>query len=1241
MRTPSWAALGGTLALLLVSLLVPSAASAARGHQFKETFGTPCTELVCGPEELKEPSAVAVNEATGEVYVLDQGNARVERFDGATGAFLGSFNGSGSFEPDPGVTEPTAPAEAGPLSYLGGAQNVQVSGIAVDNSCSLEGLTGIACEEADPSNEDVYVVDPGHNVVDKFRSNGEYLGQITEAAGETLAGLGGATVDSSGSLWISEERNVGGFNNGAFYRFSSALTNPYAGEQVARPSSSDFFGPGFSVDSEGNFYARAKGIQGRTGYLVEKLGSTGNQLIAELDPEDSSGIAVDLKTDNSFLDNLTTVAVFTSAGSELERLGKEAGADHLTEGAGLAADATFETIYVADSGAGRVVVFGPQQPKAPEVSSEGVLNISSSAATLEAELNPRSETGEGETSYRFQYGPCAGALSTCAASPFPFETATGQLAPDFEIHRVSALLAGLQPRTLYHYRLFAENGQGETTGPEKTFTTQPTGGSILLPDSRQWQLVSPPDKLGALIEPMVETGIIQAAADGRAISYIANAATEPQPQGTGASGGVQILSTRAQDSWLSQDLATPHDVAIGPPGQKEYRAFSEDLAYSFVNPFGRFTPSISAEATGQTAFRRTDFLDGDPGRQCRATSMPCYTPLVTAAPGVANVPEGTPFGQQTIGALACPFGSETCGPEFVEASPDGSHVILKSTVALTAAAIPYEEGKIGSLYEWDAAAPPAQQLRLVSVLPGAGEQPAAQPYLGWVGRHLRDTVSADGSRVIFSEGGVPSHGEGSEHLFLRDTERGKTIQLDAGEGCPACESGGARYELASVDDSRVLFTDVRHLTADSGAEETSPGGGKADLYQCQIAETGGSGSLGCDLTDLTPETATGESADILGAAIGASEDASSVYFVANGVLASNVSQGQHAEPGDCVTGTPNDHASCNLYLSRDGQITFIAALSGFDENDWSNGLAELPAHVSPDGTWLAFMSQRPLTGYDNRDLATGKPAAEVYLYSAAADHLVCASCDPTGARPRAVEYANLTFGRGGLVGGPRASWPFTGLVAANLTGWEGDEELGQVTHHQPRYLSDSGRLFFNTVNALVPQDANGTQDVYQYEPPAVGDCTTSSSTFGERSGGCVSLISSGTSAQESAFLDASESGGDVFFLTSARLSPLDVDSARDVYDAHVCTGSVPCLPEPPPSPPACSGDACQQPAVPPTDQTPGSLSFNGAGNVTECPKGKVKQKGRCVRKKASKKKHHKKKSHKKSNRTNDNRGGAK
>jgi hypothetical protein len=72
------AALSAAVASLI--LLTASSALAARGHVFKETFGMPCTVEPCAPGTLKEPSAVAVNEASGDIYVLDQGNDRIKNF---------------------------------------------------------------------------------------------------------------------------------------------------------------------------------------------------------------------------------------------------------------------------------------------------------------------------------------------------------------------------------------------------------------------------------------------------------------------------------------------------------------------------------------------------------------------------------------------------------------------------------------------------------------------------------------------------------------------------------------------------------------------------------------------------------------------------------------------------------------------------------------------------------------------------------------------------------------------------------------------------------------------------------------------------------------------------------------------------------------------------------------------------------------------------------------------------------
>jgi hypothetical protein len=422
------------------------------------------------------------------------------------------------------------------------------------------------------------------------------------------------------------------------------------------------------------------------------------------------------------------------------------------------------------------------------------------------------------------------------------------------------------------------------------------------------------------------------------------------------------------------------------------------------------------------------------------------------------------------------------------------------------------------------------------------------------------------------------------HLYLRDVGRHETLQLDE-SGSPS--EGDAVFQAATPDGSKVFFTDGQRLTADS----TAGGPGARDLYECDVTEK--LGKLACDLKDLTVDHS--QSAAVQGVVLGVSENGSYVYFVANGALASG------ASAGDCAEGTRTPQ-SCNLYLSHEGAVKLVATLSGADRPVWQRGeetsgaqLTRVTSRVSPSGRFLAFMSNRSLTGYDNIDAHSGQPDEEVYLYDAAAGRPFCASCDPSRARPQGLLDLQST------VGGPlvdRAGVWTEHWLAGSLPGWTGmDPERAQ---YQSRFLSDSGRLFFNSPDALVPQDVNGVEDIYEYEPPAVGGCDESSPTFTSVAGGCVSLISSGTSGEESAFLDASSTGDDVFFLTAARLLPAsDVDGSFDIYDAHACSAARPC-PSPQTLGPPCETEAtCRGPLGTPASQSaPATSNPLAGGNLT-------------------------------------------
>ena len=106
--------------------------------------------------------------------------------------------------------------------------------------------------------------------------------------------------------------------------------------------------------------------------------------------------------------------------------------------------------------------------------------------------------------------------------------------------------------------------------------------------------------------------------------------------------------------------------------------------------------------------------------------------------------------------------------------------------------------------------------------------------------------------------------------------------------------------------------------------------------------------------------------------------------------------------------------------------------------------------------------------------------------------------------------------------------------------------------------------------------------------------------FSVAANGCVGLISSGESGQESAFMDAGLSGDDVFFITASRLVPgAPADGSYQLYDAHVCPAGAPCVQ------PAVAADcrlgSCEGAAASQSLSEPASEAFSGPGNPAPAP----------------------------------------
>jgi hypothetical protein len=818
----------------------------------------------------------------------------------------------------------------------------------------------------------------------------------------------------------------------------------------------------------------------------------------------------------------------------------------------------------------------------PGIREESAVDVSSTAATLETTMDPNGAP----TSYYFQYGRRTAYETQAPAAPgLGLGEAVGDVkAPPQQIQ-------GLTPETEYHYRVVAVSqlqvqGGGvqpvSFAGPDRTFTTQGAGAQAL-PDGRRWELVSPPDKHGGKLEGNEGPGAIQAAADGGAVSYLSSLPTEASVKGN--RGEVQVFSTRTMTGWSAQNLALPRRGPVSSLAGPEYVLLSSDLSTALVEPEGEEFNSLAPEVFPPDTERGPYIRHNS---TCAIAPEGCFQPLVIGCPPAgqpcppavaeyADVPAGTRFGGNPEAAGGVAQERYRSAVETVAASADLVHLIVRSRVPLTKTAT----GEGEELYEISPASPPAQAIQLVSLIPDEATKEdvsVSHASLGDKDKNIRNAVSADGNIAVFAV---------ESHLYLRDLASNKTLQLDLPKAdCVAqaeCGDGEAspQFQLASPDGKRVLFTDTQRLTRDAGRLP-----GKRDLYQCETQVV--AGKLQCNLSDLTPAPVAKQAADVRGTVIGASEDGSWVYFVANGVLGDAAQRG--ASKGDCDETTG---VRCNLYAYHEGAIHLIAVLAGADFQSWAgNGFfINMTARVSPDGRYLAFMSQRSLTGYDNRDALSGQPDQEVFIYhseGSGSGSLACASCNPDGARPVGVDVGSIS-----------KTW-----TAASVPGWT-EVRPGKAIY-QTRYLSNEGRLFFNSHDALVPQDINNNEDVFQFEPIGVGGCSTASGSFHATTGGCLALISSGRAAGESTFLDASESGNDVFFLTAELLVRKDVDTAVDLYDAHVCSTEAPCSEESEPPSNCVTAEACRPAptAQPEIFGSPSSAMFSGQGNIeAPAPKG--------------------------------------
>jgi hypothetical protein len=947
----------------------------AVSHVFSTTFGSSGSgagQLSLTPtNNLFSSTAgggVAVDDSTGDVYVADPGNRRVDKFD-AAGDFILAFGKD--------VDQTTG----GDVCTAASGDVCQVGTYVARGVGALDSPTFIAVDNSSgPSAGDVYVGDAGPDIVSKFTSSGDYVsGADNDGSASNIyayrgqGGIDGISVDPDGNLWVY-----------AHYIYEFAQAGAFV----------QTWDPQFVADADGDrdlAVSRNHVFLIGGGYSVNRYSRTGllDGVVNRTNEVEASRIALDPATEDLYVSAETAVDHYNASCAPVvvepgaargDRTGCPPsdvfGSGTLTDSVGIALNDETSTLYVADRSNDRITIFVAPAPGAPVIANQWASSVGSVSAVVNAAINPM---GHG-ASCQLQYAddPSFQVHGFTGATTVPCDPA--DLGPRFADHPVQVDLGGLAPGTLYHYRFLASSSGGSDTGSGRPFATEIP--EMTLPDGRVYEQVSPANKdLGGIRTD----SNFQAAIDGDRMAFSAFTALPGS-----ASDGKQFLSTRGTTGWSTINQIPPQSqgasgcALIGATVSVHSADLSKGILQDGINqgsyfPCGKDDPIL---VPGEPEGVQNLFVRDNAG----ATYQ-----LVSPNP-VAGAP-----GDALIGA----------------ADPTLRHVVFSEAAQLT----PGAPANVGNLYEWSAGA-----VALVSIAPDGTPLPggAVAAGRGYLAFH---PVSDDGSKVFF---------QGADGDLYARVDGTSTVQLDAAHGAGPGGGGSFLYASSdgskvffSDDASAGLTTDTvsgsgsnlyRYDVSTGRLTDLTPaadvgvlglvGGGEsgADVYFVAAGDLAGAATTGQPnlyvshdgaltfigtLSPLSDPDGTFASSDQLcvwqhpsgqESCAQVSADGSHLAFQSEHSLTSADDTGGHTEV--YLYDRTTADLVCTSCPSSGAQTTANATIGRAPDISTLNGTVAVPRNLSADGSRLFFTADGSLVARDTNGYS------DVYEYSGGKLHLI-------------------------------------------------------------------------------------------------------------------------------------------------------------------------------------------------------------------------------------------------------------